>query len=114
MRSGKTWIIYIIAEAVLYAAFMYIDITGGDSSLSENLKYASILLCALFALIGAVRIKGAVAVLVAAAFVFTAGADYFLLKMSDAYERIGDPGMASACRVAAGRVVQKSTMKTGA
>ena len=39
---------------------------------------------------------------------------FFLLKMSDAYERIGDPGMASACRVAAGRVGQKSTMKTGA
>ncbi|MBR5968367.1 MAG: hypothetical protein IK001_07210 [Lachnospiraceae bacterium] len=94
MRSGKTWILYIIAEAVLYAAFMYIDITGGDSSLSENLKYASILLCALFTLIGAVRMKGAAAVLVAAAFVFTAGADYFLLKTS-----VYLPGVLCFCAV---------------
>ena len=94
VRSGKTWLFYIIAEAVLYAAFMYIDIAGGDSSVSENLKYASILLCALFAVTGAVRIKSAVSVLVAAAFVFTASADFFLLKTS-----VYLPGVLCFCMV---------------
>ncbi len=79
MRLKDLRLPYIITEVLLYAAFMYLDLTGGSSSVSAYIKYVSILLCALFAASVALRRKTAISVLVAAAFLFTAGADLFLL-----------------------------------
>lgn len=94
MRLKDLRVPYIAIEALLYAVFMYLDLTGGSSSVSAYIKYASILLCALFAAFVAVRRKTGISVLVAVAFLFTAGADLFLL-FTDRYL----PGVLCFCMV---------------
>lgn len=69
-------------EAALYAAFLRWDLTVGGAG-SNSLKYASILLCTLFALLWALFGDGDR--LTALALVLTAGADTFLLALDAHY-----------------------------
>lgn len=70
---------FVAAEAVLYAAFLILDLTGrGERTIW--LKYAGILLCLAFALWCAFRGGHR---LVPVALALTAGADWFLLVRGD-------------------------------
>ncbi len=68
---------FVAAECAIYVAFLTLDLTG-HSGHTIVLKYAGILLCLAFALLAAFRGGDR---LVAAALVFTAGADWFLLVL---------------------------------
>lgn len=73
--------IFPALSAFLWVIFLFLDLTGlGDSTW---VKYASICLCCLTALLGATTTDGR---LVAAALCFTAAADWFLLVRNDHYE----------------------------
>ena len=68
---------FLSAEGVIYALFLALDLTGRGGQ-SVPLKYAGILLCLAFSLLGADR-------LVPLALALTAGADWFLLVRNDRY-----------------------------
>lgn len=68
---------FLSAEGVIYALFLALDLTGRGGR-SVPLKYAGILLCLAFSLLGADR-------LVPLALALTAGADWFLLVRNDHY-----------------------------
>ena len=68
---------FLSAEGVIYALFLALDLTGRGGQ-SVPLKYAGILLCLAFSLLGADR-------LVPLALALTAGADWFLLVRNDHY-----------------------------
>ena len=80
---------FLAVEAVIYAAFLALDLTdrGGQTI---PIKYGGILLCLAFALLCALR-GGDRLVLIALA--LTAGADWFLLVRNDHYAA----GIAKAC-----------------
>ena len=84
---------FLLSEGGLYAAFLWLDVTAGSAALSTRLKYASILLCALFALLW--RLLGRGDGLTAAALLLTAGADAFLLVWNAHYAA----GLALFCGV---------------
>lgn len=68
---------FLSVEGAVYACFLVLDLTGrGDQTAS--IKYAGILLCLAFSLLGGDR-------LVPLALALTAGADWFLLVRSDHY-----------------------------
>lgn len=72
---------FLAAEAVLYAAFLTLDLLGrGDQTIW--LKYAGVLLCLAVVLCSALRGGDR---LTAAALFFTAGADAFLLVLNQYY-----------------------------
>lgn len=73
---------FLAAEAALYAAFLWRDLTAGGAG-ANSIKYASILLCALFAVLWA--LAGGGDRLTAGALVLTAGADVFLLLLDAHY-----------------------------
>ena len=97
-------VFFIAVEALMYAVFMFFDITGTASGSSSNIKYASILICAVTALAAAViavaradaddKGKATGKLLLAAAMLFTAFADRFLL-----FENFILPGIISFCAV---------------
>lgn len=66
--------LFVPLAALLYAAFLILDLTGWMDS--APVKYAALLLCVLAALCGQ---RGADGAITAAALVFTAAADAFLL-----------------------------------
>lgn len=68
--------VFLAVEALLYAAFLSLDFTGRGSQ-STWIKYAALLLCLLYALLCALRGGDR---LVFFALLFTAGADWFLLR----------------------------------
>lgn len=68
---------FLSAEGVIYTLFLALDLTGRGGQ-SVPLKYAGILLCLAFSLLGADR-------LVPLALALTAGADWFLLVRNDRY-----------------------------
>ncbi len=71
---------FLAVETVLYLGFLYRDVAGaGDTVL---LKYAGILLCLGYALLGAAQGGDR---LVPLALALTAGADWFLLVRNDRY-----------------------------
>lgn len=72
---------FLAAEAVLYAAFLTLDLLGRGGQ-TIWLKYAGILLCLIVALLSALRGGDR---WVAAALAFTAGADVFLLVLNRHY-----------------------------
>ena len=73
--------IFPALSAFLWVIFLFLDLTGlGDSTW---VKYASICLCCLTALLGTTTTDGR---LVAAALCFTVAADWFLLVRNDHYE----------------------------
>ena len=73
---------FLAAETALYAAFLWRDLTAGGAG-ANSIKYASILLCALFAVLWA--LAGGGDRLTAGALVLTAGADVFLLLLDAHY-----------------------------
>ena len=73
---------FLAAETALYAAFLWRDLTAGSAG-ANSIKYASILLCALFAVLWA--LAGGGDRLTAGALVLTAGADVFLLLLDAHY-----------------------------
>ncbi len=81
LRRGAVGL-FLLAEGLLYGAFLYWDVTVGGPG-SNPIKYASILLCALFSLGWA--LLGGGDRLVAGALAFTAGADTFLVALTDHY-----------------------------
>ncbi len=75
---------FLAAEAVLYGAFLWRDLErAGPSASSTPLKYAAILLCALFA--GLWALFGGGDRLTALALVLTGAADTFLLELNAHY-----------------------------
>ena len=68
---------FLSVEGALYALFLALDLTGRGGQ-SVPLKYAGILLCLAFSLLGTDR-------LVSLALALTAGADWFLLVRNDHY-----------------------------
>ena len=80
MKRMKTG--FLIAEAMLYAAFLALDLTGAAPAVSTGLKFASIVLVALA---GLTTIKTADGKIVAAALALTAAADVFLLVLDTNY-----------------------------
>lgn len=68
---------FLSVEGALYALFLALDLTGQGSE-SVPVKYAGVLLCLAFSLLGADR-------LVSLALALTAGADWFLLVRNDHY-----------------------------
>lgn len=72
---------FLAGEGVLYAAFLALDLTGRGGC-AVPVKYGGVLLCLLFALLGAAR-GGNRSVPLALA--LTAGADWFLLVRNDSY-----------------------------
>ena len=66
--------LFVPLAAVLYAVFLILDLTSWTDS--DPVKYAALLLCVLAALCGQ---RGADGAITAAALVFTAAADVFLL-----------------------------------
>ncbi len=95
-------LLLIIPESILYMIFMCMDITGTNAGISSVLKYASILICMIFAASGAIPCmrRGAfpgrknAGLLLAAALICTAFSDYFLL-----FEENILPGLISFCVV---------------
>lgn len=72
---------FLAAEAVIYAAFLALDLMGrGDRTIP--VKYGGILLCLAFSLLCAARGGDR---LVPIALALTAGADWFLLVRNDCY-----------------------------
>lgn len=68
---------FLSVEGVAYACFLLLDLTGhGDQT--TPIKYAGIVLCLAFSLLGTDR-------LVPVALALTAGADWFLLVRNDCY-----------------------------
>ena len=77
-------LLFLTAEAVLYGAFLWRDLErAGPSASSTPLKYAAILLCALFA--GLWALFGGGDRLTALALVLTGAADTFLLELDAHY-----------------------------
>ena len=76
--------VFVGTEAILYAAFLLLDVTGGFAGLSIGLKYAGVLLCLVFAL-SRLRPGRIHAALTAAALAFTVLADLFLLVLDRWY-----------------------------
>ena len=74
--------IFLAAEALLYAAFLALDLTVSLPALSAGLKYASILLVLLAGLTALRTRDGKI---VAAALALTAAADVFLLLLDRNY-----------------------------
>ena len=68
---------FLAAEGILYTAFLALDLTGRGSA-AIPIKYAGVLLCLLFSLLGEDR-------LVPLALALTACADWFLLVRNDCY-----------------------------
>jgi len=68
--------IFLAVEVLLYGAFLSLDLTGRGSQ-TIGFKYAALLLCLLYALLCALRGGDR---LVFPALLFTAGADWFLLR----------------------------------
>jgi hypothetical protein len=68
--------VFLALEGLLYAAFLTLDLTGRGSQ-TILLKYAGILLCLIYALL--LTLRGGDR-LVLFALLFTAGADFFLLR----------------------------------
>ena len=68
---------FLPVEGAIYAAFLILDLTG-RSGQTVPIKYAGILLCLAFSLLGTDR-------LVPLALALTAGADWFLLVRNDHY-----------------------------
>ncbi len=82
MRRMRRWFaLFLAAEAVLYAAFLALDL-GGNYRISAGLKYLSLLLCLAAALCSAARGGDR---LVAAALCLTAVADAILLLWNAHY-----------------------------
>lgn len=73
--------IFLAAEAVLWAGFLYLDLFQGGAG-SAPVKYAGVVLCLVFALRAASRGGDR---LTAAALAFTAAADVFLLLLDRHY-----------------------------
>ena len=69
--------VFLSAEGVLYALFLALDLTGRGGQ-SVPIKYAGIVLCLAYSLLGTDR-------LVPLALALTAGADWFLLVRNDQY-----------------------------
>lgn len=69
--------VFLSAEGVLYALFLALDLTGRGGQ-SVPIKYAGIVLCLAYSLLGTDR-------LVPLALALTAGADWFLLVRGDHY-----------------------------
>ena len=68
---------FLSVEGVAYACFLLLDLTGhGDQT--TPIKYAGVVLCLAFSLLGTDR-------LVPLALALTAGADWFLLVRNDRY-----------------------------
>ena len=74
--------IFLVLEALLYAAFLALDLTGGSAALSAGLKYAGI---ALVVLAGLTALRSRDGWIVFAALVLTAAADVFLLLLDAHY-----------------------------
>lgn len=68
---------FLSVEGVIYACFLLLDLTGRGGE-TTGIKYAGILLCVAFSLMGSDR-------LVPLALGLTAGADWFLLVRNDCY-----------------------------
>lgn len=68
---------FLPVEGVIYACFLLLDLTGRGGE-TAGIKYAGILLCLAFSLLGSDR-------LVPLALGLTAGADWFLLVRNDHY-----------------------------
>ncbi len=85
--------IYIVAEALLYVAFMTFDIVGISPDTASVLKYASIILCVCMAWFRAWRYRAKESVAIAIALSCTVIADYFLLFPRE----VISPGLASFC-----------------
>ncbi|MDE6590176.1 MAG: hypothetical protein K2K53_07525, partial [Oscillospiraceae bacterium] len=73
---------FLAVEAVLYAAFLILDLTG-RGGLTVPIKYGGVLLCLGFALLARAQWGGDG--LVPLALALTAGADWFLLVRNDRY-----------------------------
>lgn len=73
-------IIFIIVEAVIYAAFVFADFSGKEST---QIKYCGIALCFIYAVLSCRNGKDYVFLCVA--FVFTLVADWFLLVKNSDY-----------------------------
>ena len=74
--------VFLIAEALLYAAFLALDLTGAAPEVSTGLKFAAIVLAALA---GLTALRSPDGRTVAAALVLTAAADVFLLVLDTHY-----------------------------
>ena len=79
MAEKDKRIIFIIIEAVIYAAFVFADFSGNDST---PIKYAGIVLCLIYAVLS---LNGKDHVFLCVAFVFTLVADWFLLVKNSDY-----------------------------
>lgn len=88
-------VLFSATELFLYLTFLTLDLTGKSAGLSNVLKYSSILCCAAAALLRCLlcRARNGSGFL-AAALLFTAVSDYFLL-FSDCYT----PGLYTFCLV---------------
>lgn len=78
-RLPRSAAAFLAVEAPLYAAFLFLDLTGRGGR-TIPIKYAGILLCLAFALLWATRGGDR---LVPAALALTAAADWFLLVRGD-------------------------------
>ena len=76
--------VFLGTEAVVYAAFLLLDVTGASAGVSAGLKYAGVLLCLAFAL-SRLRRGYLHSALTAAALAFTVVADLFLLVLDRWY-----------------------------
>ncbi len=72
-------VLFLLVQTLLWLAFLALDLRHGDSTL---IKYLSIVLCVLFAFLESARGGDP---LVAAALLFTLGADTFLLLLNRLY-----------------------------
>lgn len=73
---------FLLAEGILYALFLSMDLTALRNQ-TVPVKYAGILLCLGFALLSCLKWRGDL--LVPLALALTAGADWFLLVRNDHY-----------------------------
>lgn len=83
-RSFTGTKVFTALVAVLYVAFMTIDLLNGSQTASEVLKFLSIVICFFMTIYQSVRLRGNKDnLLLNAAFLFTVTADVFLLLLSD-------------------------------
>ena len=74
-------IAFVFIEAILYASFLYYDFV--NTTISEYIKYSSILLCFVVSLILAIKKRSICTVFTSIAILFTCLSDYFLLLSKD-------------------------------
>ncbi len=79
-KTGGLPLVFILSQIVLYLAFLYLDITGGDPRISAGMKYMVVILCFCYALLSGSE-GGGIVFSIQAGLFFTLIADLFILLL---------------------------------